>query len=199
MPVGQPYFRFDCAASVFSPSSVQVSVFDYDLSSGSFTAAAQLGQGDGACRASVPVGKGFAILLAQAGLANVAVAIDFVATSTAHAFVGLAARRSGGDEIYTTFDTTTGSVGVWQQKSGQTARVASGLARHAPTAVHRLVLFLSGGQEITYLDDELISHVDDVSLTQAGSVEAYLPNRDSSTTATFDILRFVVYQPPTAG
>jgi hypothetical protein len=199
MPIGQSYFRFDCTASVLSPTSMRTSAFAYDLSTGRSTAAAQLSRGDGACRASVPAGHGMAILLPDANLANVAVAIDFVAASESFAYVGLAARRSGSDEIYATYDVTTGSVAVWQKQTGQATRVASGLASNAPTAVHRLLLFLNGGQEITYLDDELISHADNISLTQAGAIEAYMANPDPSATATFDILRFVVYQPPTAG
>jgi hypothetical protein len=77
--------------------------------------------------------------------------------------------------------------------------VASGLADHDVRATHRLVLLVAGGLESAWLDDQSISRTDDVAVTQAGGVETYLANRDSSSTATFDILRFVVYQLPAGG
>jgi len=199
VPVGEPSFRIDCAAAVVSPTTMALSAFDYDLASGNSTGAAQLAPRDGACGASVPVGDGFALSLPRAGLTDLVAAVDFVATSPVRAYVGLATRRSGGDEVYSTFDTMTGDAGVWQKRSGQTLRVSSALVAHESSAVHRLVLSMNGGRESAWLDDRSISDTGSVSVTQSGAVEVYFGNRDSGTAATFDILRFVVYQPPAAG
>ena len=196
VPVGQLYFRFDCTASVITPSSVRASGFQYDLASGSVVGAAGLTRGEDACAITVPSGKGYAIELTQAGLADAIVAVDFVATANASSHAGLVARRSGGDEIYATFSTTTGSVGVWQRQAGQTHPLASTVVGNASNAVHRLVMLVSGGQESTWLDDVAVGQGDAVAVNRPGAVEAYFTNSDTTTTATYDLLRFVVYRPP---
>jgi hypothetical protein len=50
VPVGQPYFRFDCAASVFSPSTADASAYEYDVASGNFVGTTGLSPGKGAAR-----------------------------------------------------------------------------------------------------------------------------------------------------
>jgi hypothetical protein len=196
VPVGALYFRFDCAASLFTPSSVQGSGFEYDLASRKFVSATGLTPGKGACGITVPAGKGYAIELAHAGLADAIVAVDFVATSNAYASASLAARRSAEDEVFTNYETTTGSITVWQRQAGHDLHVASALAGTASGAVHRLVLSVRGGQESTWLDDQPVGRGDAVAVTQSGGISAYFANRDATTTATFDLLRLVVYQPP---
>jgi hypothetical protein len=182
---------------VFSPSTADAAAYEYDVASGNFVGTTGLTPRKGACEITVPAGKGYAIELAQAGLADAIVAVDFVTTANALSYAGLSARRSNGDEIYTTFDTTTGAVGVWQQMSGKRLQVTGGAAwLDSTNTVHRLVLSVIGGHESTWLDDQAVGQGDAVAVTRTGGIEAYFANSDTSITATFDLLRFVVYQSP---
>jgi hypothetical protein len=191
IPVGRPLTRLDCVTP--GAPATRIGLAAYDVRTQAPVDA--VGDSLRGCSPKPGAGTGVELLPNEVSAANLVVVVDFRFPTDNASAVGIAIRQASGESTYVNVSYVGALTLAERPSAGSSKTLRSELVAFPKPAVHRLVLSANGGELRAGVDSAEPSTARASLPAHPGTTQVYLANLGTAGTATFELLRLMVYEP----